>query len=204
MKSKTKWSIQLGTASLALVLSAVPLSAQVRIAGMQFGFVEADAARDLYNSGRNLYTNNKFAQAEAAFREVVKKYPRNEVADASSYYLILALKQQAKFDEARAQIEVFTKQYPRSVWLVDVRELQVELTRQVPPSYVLALTQTPSPTPSASPSPQGQVASTAPVAIGVRVPSGQGGPQPPQPPQAAQAAVAGSRNGRAPVSPEVS
>src|SRR5690242_11185253 len=104
MKSKTKWSIQLGAASLALALSAVPLTAQIYVPGMQFGFMGADAARDLFNSGKAYYDSSKFAQAESVFKQVLNKYPRNQIADDSCYYLARALARQGKIDEAKAQI----------------------------------------------------------------------------------------------------
>jgi HEAT repeat protein len=200
MNSKTKWSIQLGTVSLALALSAVPLSAQIHIPGMPFGFMKADAARDLYNSGRTLYENNKYAEAEAKFKEVLKKYPRNNVADDSGYYLILALSKQRKFDEARAQIELFKKQYSKSEWLGDVQEEQMRLTNELPPAYVLALTPTPPAPPAQAAAARASQAQTnatptpAPPAGGVRVPGVIVGPP---------VAIPG-RGQRAPVSPEVS
>jgi len=160
MKSKTKWSIQLGTASLFLALSVAPAVAQeIRIPVMQFRFTEvADPARDMYNSGKDLYDNGKFGQAESVFKAVLKKYPRNQVAESASYYLIRTLKKQNKIDEARSQIDVFKKQYSKSGWLSDVQELQLELNNEVPDAYVIALT----PTPPAPPvAPRVQQASSA-------------------------------------------
>src|SRR5205814_765736 len=101
MKSKTNWLFQIGTAGMTLALSVMPGNAQnVRISRMQFSFTEAgDPARDLYNNGKNFYDNNKFGDAELVFKQVLKKYPRNEVAAAASYYLMKTLAKQGKNEE---------------------------------------------------------------------------------------------------------
>jgi HEAT repeat protein len=165
MYSKTKWPITFATTSLALAFSAMPLAAQAfQIPVMQFGFMEADAARDLFNSGMNFFDNAKYGQAESVFRQVVKKYPKNEIADRSSYYLALSLANQGKISEARTQIDMLKKQYPRSSWLDDAEELRVKITKDIPAEYMamLAATAPPAPAPTPAPPPTPAV---APVAV---------------------------------------
>jgi tetratricopeptide (TPR) repeat protein len=161
MNSKTKWSITFTSASLALAFSAMPLAAQaIQIPVMQFGFMEADAARDLFNSGQDLFLNAKYAQAEDVFRQVLKKYPRNEIADRSSYYLAYSLAKQGKITEAKTQIDTFKKQYPRSSWLNDVEELRVKITNDIPAEYLAMLRTPQAPTPPPTP-PRATPAATA-------------------------------------------
>src|SRR5215831_18931533 len=111
MNSKMKPFIKLAAASLCMAIPLTPLAAQntsvsvgptgqilsvhrfaasSQLAGsptpapkMSFYFMEGDAARDLLNSRLEFYDAGKYAQAESAFREVLRKYAKNKVADKS-------------------------------------------------------------------------------------------------------------------------
>jgi tetratricopeptide (TPR) repeat protein len=73
-----------------------------------------DEARDIFNAGQTFYDEDKFAEAERKFREVVSKFPKNVIADRADYYLIRTLSQQGKKTEALTRIGAFAKQYPKS------------------------------------------------------------------------------------------
>jgi tetratricopeptide (TPR) repeat protein len=133
MYSNRNWIsklILLITAATALPLS---VSAQhVRIVSNQRSLLPPDAARDLFNEGEVLYDQRQFVDAEKRFREVVTRYPKNQIADKADYYLIRTLTQIGKNSEALSRIDTFTRQYPKSLWLNDVQEIQMRLTDQVP------------------------------------------------------------------------
>jgi HEAT repeat protein len=126
-----------GPVTLVIALSVSSLAGQSRKVPMHFGFVEMDEARDLMNSGKTLFDNGKYTEASEKFREVVNKFPRNPVAEQSNYLLMVSLSKLKKNAEALALIDKFLKERPKSRWADDVRVLQVELSRQVPPGVTL-------------------------------------------------------------------
>ncbi len=170
---------------LMMAIFAMPLQAQKVVAPMHFGFMGglmgADAAREQFNAGRDLFDDHKYTQAEAVLREVIRKYPKNTITDNAHYYLIRALAKQGKVSEAKSEIEVFEKTYRKSEWLADVRELRVQLSKEVPPDLMAALASAPG-YPEAF-----RVAGTpgAPQAPGAQPPT----PAPPAPRQGPQAAT---------------
>src|SRR5262245_52015713 len=98
---------RLASVTVAIFLFASSLAAQQRVNPMVFRFVEMDEARDLMNSGNALYDNGKFAEAAEKYKEVLRKYPRNTVADHCQYLLMRALAMQNKVGEALLQADQF-------------------------------------------------------------------------------------------------
>jgi hypothetical protein len=144
-----------------------------RILVFQRSFVEpfepADPARDLFNAGQNFYDQFRYADAENAFREVVKRFPKSNVADKAEYYLIRTLANSRKQSEALEHINAFRNAYPKSVWYPDVQEIRIQLTNQIPARAEAGLLriqipQAPPPAPAA-PTPAAPV---APPQVGVR------------------------------------
>ena len=149
MYSKTKWITKFGPVTLVIALSVSSLAGQSRNLPMHFRFVEMDEARDLMNSGKALLDNGKYTEASDKFREVVNRFPRNPVAEQSNYFLIRSLASLKKNAEALTLIDKFLKERPKSRWAGDVRELRVELSKQVPPEVLKQLTPRPSLPPEA-------------------------------------------------------
>jgi tetratricopeptide (TPR) repeat protein len=167
-----------------IILAILPasLSAQTTsLPALHFGFAgPMDAARDQFNSGRDLFADSKYPQAENVFREVVRKYPKNPIADRAHYYWIRSLIKQNKANDARTQIDAFVKLYPKSEWLKDVQEERLSLTNVVPPQLLANLAMTPEsprqgtpapPAPTPPPGPGARRGQQAPQAViqGVRV-----------------------------------
>jgi hypothetical protein len=94
--------------------------------------------------------NGKYTEASEKFREVVKKFPRNPVVEQSNYLLMVSLSKLKKNAEALALIDSFLKERPKSRWAPDVRELRVEVSKQLPPEVLTQLTPRPSLPPEAA------------------------------------------------------
>jgi outer membrane protein assembly factor BamD (BamD/ComL family) len=107
----------------SLILSLV-LSSGAVVAHPQMGMAQATKdnteARRLWNEGNELFNDGNFTDAEKKFREALTKYPKTDQADRSAYYLIKTLEKLRRFQEARAEIENFHRNYPGSRWREDV------------------------------------------------------------------------------------
>jgi TolA-binding protein len=132
MYSNRKWISNLVLATFALLAWTVAASAQVHIIRPRQSFAPPDEARDIFISGQKFYDEYRFGDAENKFREVIRRFPKNPIADRADYYLIRTLAQVGKKSEAVTRINLFGKQYPKSKWLMDVQELQIQLTNQIP------------------------------------------------------------------------
>jgi tetratricopeptide (TPR) repeat protein len=177
MYSNRKW-----ISRVALIATAVggwcaiaSGQAQQSVRGVHsHSLMPADEARNIFTSGQSLYDQDRFAEAEKRFREVVTRFPQNPIADRADYYLIRTLTQLGKENEAISRIEAFQRKYPKSSWQGDVQELRMTLTNQVPVNAeVILLRNSTQRTPGPGPRP---VTTTTPVAA----PRGQP-PQPPMP-----------------------
>jgi len=175
---------------LLLVLTTSSLAAQVNVPSFRFSFAESstepDEARDLLNAGKDLFEKGKFTEAATRFSEILRKHARNAVADDAGFMYVVTLVKLNNRTEAVKQADLFFKNYPRSAWTGDVKELRMALTNEVPPE-VLARLQTPTPqTPRPPIAPQAPPPTPArPVAT-----------TPPAPP-----AVVGNVPGQAPPTP---
>ena len=129
MKSSKHWILKLGLVAVLVIAVSAPAFA-----------AKADAARDLFNKGRDRFDDGKYSDAESIFRQVLEKHPKHELADSASYYLIRTLPKTGKTAEARSLIESFTSKYPKSRWLTDVEEYRVTLTNQVTQQDLMRLT----------------------------------------------------------------
>src|SRR5262245_7858015 len=110
MYSTTQRILTLGPVALLAAVVSSPLAAQSReFPGSRFAssFAEMDEARDLMVSGINLFDAGKYTEAMDRFRQVLRKYPRNQVASRSSYMLMLSLEKLNKVPEALEQVESF-------------------------------------------------------------------------------------------------
>lgn len=138
-----------------------------RAALLQRNFLEpSDPARDLFNVGQKFYDQFRYEDAVKTFREVVRMYPKSNIADRAQYYLIRTLWQNRKPSEAIEQINVFQKTYPKSSWYPDVQEIRIQLTNQVPPAAAAFLLRSPVPAaPQAPPAPQAPAPIPAPFVI---------------------------------------
>src|SRR5262249_51248044 len=179
MYSNKKWiSTVISTVVVILMISSVA-PAQRRISTHAQSLLPPDEARDLFNAGQRFFDENRFGEAESKFREVVRRFPKNPITDRADYYLIRTLAQVGKKNEALNRIDGFAKQYPRSRWLADVRELGIRWTNQFPPGAEAFIIRFRAPTPA----PPGQAAPAPPLATTeVKIGGPFGPPVPPIPP----------------------
>lgn len=89
-------------------------------------------ARTLFIEGRDLWDEGKFVDAEKKFREVLTKFPRAEQSDRTAFYLITTLIKLGRTADARAEIENFDRNYPRSTWKGDVTEKRLSINGLAP------------------------------------------------------------------------
>ena len=154
MNSNRKWFARLLVVVLGVMAVSPALSAQPAFPvdfRNRFAAVVFDDARNLFNAGQSFYDEGRFVEAEKEFRELIRKFPRNAIADRADYYLIRTLKQLGRKNEALTRIDSFARTYPRSKWLNDVQELRINLTNQIPPAAELVLLRQAPPSPPAPP-----------------------------------------------------
>jgi TolA-binding protein len=167
MYSNVKWiSNFVSVVFITLVLSS-GASAQIRVYVHAQSFLPPDEARDIYNAGKAYYDESRYPDAENKFREVVRRFPKNPIADRADYWLIRTLAQLRKTTDALNRIDAFAKQYPKSPWLDDVQEFRIQLTNQIPPRaerILLTSSQAPA-APPAPPNPIGPVVVPASPAV---------------------------------------
>jgi hypothetical protein len=134
MYSKGKWILNVTLNVFIVAGMACSAHAQVRVLVQPQSLMPADEAREIFNAGQAFFDEYRFSDAENKFREVVRRFPGNAIADRADYYLIRTLSQVGKRGEALARINMFATRYPKSKWLNDVQELRMQFTNQVPPS----------------------------------------------------------------------
>jgi tetratricopeptide (TPR) repeat protein len=174
MYSNRKWISKIIFGVFVTCGLASAASGQRRVWSDRLSLLPPDEARQVFNAGLTFYDQYRFADAENKFREVVRRFPKNPIADRADYYLIRTLAQVGKRVEALSRIDAFAKQYPNSRWQDDVQELRIQLTDQIPARAETILLRTAAVTPQAPPPPE----VTPSVQVTTRVPS----PFPPGPP----------------------
>ena len=152
MYSNTKWISRLVFSVFVTCGLASAASGQVRIWAHPLSLLAPDEAREVFNAGLTFYDQYRFTDAENKFREVVRRFPKNPIADRADYYLIRTLAQIGKKAEALSRMDAFAKQYPNSRWLDDVQELRIQLTDQIPAKAETILLRAVAATPPAPPS----------------------------------------------------
>jgi len=185
MYSNQKWiSKIMSTVFVTVVLASAASAQQIHIWAHTQAFAAPDEARDLFNEGQRLFDDNRFADAESKFRQVIRRFPKNPIADRADYYLIRTLAQVGKKPEAISRINGFARLYPKSRWQGDVEEMRIQLTNQVPAraeTILRPFQQPPQPpqpaqsTPQPAPSPSYQVYVAGPGSVVIP-------PVPPAPP----------------------
>ena len=148
---------------IGLMVAVSPSFAQVATSVAAPPQQQSNSARTLFNYGRDLIDQSRYADAEKQFREVLRRYPKSDQADKSSFYLITTLIKLGRSRDALTEITNFERNYPGSSWMLDVQEKRISLTNQVPDYLTRVLTvstiappATPAPPapPRALPSPQ--------------------------------------------------
>ncbi|HEX5000612.1 MAG TPA: HEAT repeat domain-containing protein [Terriglobia bacterium] len=92
----------------------------------------SDTARSLFMTGRNMWDEGRYAEAEKWFREALSRFPHSDQADRTGYYLIETLARMGRSKEALKEIDNFFRNYPKSKWFADVQEKRIGLTGQLP------------------------------------------------------------------------
>src|SRR5262245_20051216 len=150
MFSTVRWIWKLGMMAFMVIVLGSSASAQIHVLMRPQSLLPADEARQIFNNGVALYDQYRFSDAEGRFREVIRRFPKNVLADRADYYLIRTLAQIGKKTEALSRIDAFSKQYPKSTWQDDVQELRIQLTNQIPAnadSILLSTSASPRPRP---------------------------------------------------------
>ena len=111
---------------MGLILTTGVIATQPQ-AGIAQTTKENSEARRLWNEGNDLFNDRNFADAEKRFREGLTKYPKSDQSEKTAYYLILTLEKLRRYPEARTEIDNFHRNYPGSLWRVDVDEISVAL-----------------------------------------------------------------------------
>lgn len=119
-----------------VVLSVValpPAEAQVVSPALVSQFAaELDEARDIFNEDLRMFEQGRWEGAEQNFREVMRRFPDNAIADRSSYYHIRTLVRLNRATQALEEIGAFPTRFPDSRWLSDVHEERLRLTNNLP------------------------------------------------------------------------
>src|SRR5262245_22863315 len=100
MFSNGKWISGFLLAVFACLVLSPAASAQTRIWMYTQSLLPPDEARDLFNEGQRFFDEDRFREAESKFREVVRRFPGNTIADKADYYLIRTLSQTGRKNEA--------------------------------------------------------------------------------------------------------
>jgi len=102
------------------------LAASVAVAYPTMGFAQTDRlnleAKKLVDEGVAFQTRGNLAEAEQKFREALRKYPRADQSDRTAFYLIDVLVRMRRAQDARAEVDNFRRNYPKSPWQDDVDE----------------------------------------------------------------------------------
>src|SRR5262245_31708176 len=98
MNSNMKWIVKLMLAMFAVLVVVSSASAQVRI--FKRSLLPPDEARDIFIAGQHSLDEGRLADAENRFREVIRRFPKNQITDRADYYLIRTLAQNGKRAEA--------------------------------------------------------------------------------------------------------
>lgn len=72
---------------------------------------EKETSQSLYNNGYDMYSQGKYPQAIAIFREFLQKYPKDPLADNAQYWIAESYYGQKLFDKAIAEFKKVEK-YP--------------------------------------------------------------------------------------------
>jgi len=193
MYSMRNWIPKILLTAVVMTALSSAASAQVRINGQALSLLPPDEARDILNAGQALYDENRYSEAEAKFRQVITRFPRNPIADKADYYLIRTLAEVGKKDQALQRIDLFPRRYPQSRWKDDVQEIRIQLTNQVPASAEILLIprgQGPAPAPAQQ---AGRAIPVVPASVGSAPQAAP--PTPPSPPQIVRVGPFGSGPG---------
>ena len=84
---------------------------------------KTDAADVVFRSGRDLITDQKWAEAQEKFSQFVSTYPNDKNVDAALYWMAYAQNKQSKTDQCRQTLTQLLEKYPNTTWREDARLL---------------------------------------------------------------------------------
>jgi HEAT repeat protein len=157
MYSNGNWILKLMFAVCVTLALEPGLWAQARVWVRPHPLMPADEAREVFNAGQRFFDEYRFTEAENRFRDIIRRFPKNPIADRADYYLIRTLMQLGRKNDALSLINEFSKQYPKSNWFDDVEELRIQLTNQIPPKAESILLPNFPPAPPAPSAPFGAI-----------------------------------------------
>lgn len=90
-----------------------------------------EAASVMFQSGRDLITDQQWSKAEEKFRQYSTSYPSEKNLDAALYWMAYAEFQLSKYEVCKSTLTRLLNQYQNSSWKEDARTLYAQL----PTSY---------------------------------------------------------------------
>ncbi|MDQ2980133.1 MAG: HEAT repeat domain-containing protein [Acidobacteriota bacterium] len=118
------------TLALLLLASSTAIAGALAFDGAMPAWTEESEDRpsresELYDRGTKALDDGEWADAAAAFREVVRM--GGSRSDGALYWVAYALAKQDRRDEALAILRGFAAQYPKSSWRKEARALELEI-----------------------------------------------------------------------------
>ena len=117
------------------VFIAIPARAQRPARIPMNRLVQQDSNKDassLFQSGRDLITEQQWSKAEEQFRKYSVSYPAEKNVDAALYWTAYAQFQMSKYDQCKSTLTRLMNSYQTSSWKEDARTLYAQL----PGAYV--------------------------------------------------------------------
>jgi outer membrane protein assembly factor BamD len=82
------------------------------------------SARQLFNTGLDLYDRGKYTQAVEAFQLIVYNHPGESIVDTAQYYLALSYFGNKEYQLARVEFNRLLVNYPSSAYAVNAQFMQ--------------------------------------------------------------------------------
>ncbi|HQR38157.1 MAG TPA: HEAT repeat domain-containing protein [Blastocatellia bacterium] len=92
---------------------------------------EKDPARKAYLEGRELVNDAEWAKAADKFNVVLTTYSTSKIVDAALYWYAVSLKKQGKYKEADTNAGRLVTEFPKSRYVDEAKQLQLELAQYV-------------------------------------------------------------------------
>ncbi|HWP42173.1 MAG TPA: HEAT repeat domain-containing protein [Blastocatellia bacterium] len=118
--------------AIALLLPATAVSQELEKLNrfVQAGSTSNSAAMRVFRIGRDQIQEREWGKAAATFREFIRDYPTDKNVDAALFYLAFALKNEAKYQEAKLTLERLLKEHSNSSWKKDAEALILQMAAQ--------------------------------------------------------------------------
>jgi HEAT repeat protein len=130
VKKKTSFTTTLLMTMAVSVFIAMPIRAQRPARVPMNRLVQQDnnkEASSMFQSGRDLITEQQWSKAEEQFRKYSVTYPAEKNLDAALYWTAYAQFQLSKYDQCKSTLARLMSSYQTSSWKEDARTLYAQL-----------------------------------------------------------------------------